>query len=151
MDDPARRWTLIAVGMDVRHHIVPQPPLMRLSRRKVDRVDIPPQRLNLRLRNREAQLRFRLSQPNPKLPPCAKLLLVAPKPAHFRRSVATNQRVFVELVGHAMKTSRQITGDESRSEGLASFGSVKIRGSSPLNSSPREASLLLALSANVKE
>jgi len=42
MNDPARRRALITVGMDVRHHIVPQAPLVGLGRPEIDRVDISP-------------------------------------------------------------------------------------------------------------
>ncbi len=91
---------MIAVSVDMRHHIVPQPAFVRIGGGEIDVLDVLAQLVDLRRCNRQTQFRFRLGQPNPKLPPGAKFFVVAPQPTHLRRGVTANERVLIEFVRH---------------------------------------------------
>ena len=84
MNNAAGRGALIAVSVDVRHHIVPQPAFMGIGGGEIDVSQCPcAARRFAPWRNRQPQLRFRLGQPNPKLPPSAELLAHRPKAGSF--------------------------------------------------------------------
>ncbi len=90
------------------HHIVPQPSLVSIGNGEIDGIDVLLEFVDLQRSNWQAQIGFGLSQPNPKLPPGVKFLLIAPQPAHFRRGVPTIQRVLVEFVSHARRKCEKI-------------------------------------------
>ena len=90
--------------MHVGHHVVPQLALVALGGGEVDLVDVRPKLLDLSGRNVQPQFGLRLGQPNPKLPPSAKLPLSSPQRAHLARGIAMGQRVLVEFVGHSGQT-----------------------------------------------
>jgi hypothetical protein len=100
MNDRPRRWALIAVGVNVSHHVVAELPFVLVGGSKVDRVDMGPQLRNLRWRDRQAQLGLGLREPDPELTPQAMPALGAPQAGHLRRSVAGDQRIVVNVVGH---------------------------------------------------
>ena len=58
VDDAARLRTLGAVGMDVRHDVVPQNFFLRLGHLEVDVLDVRPQLLDLRLADVQSHLRL---------------------------------------------------------------------------------------------
>ncbi len=41
MNDAPRRGTLVAVGLNVRHHVVPQPAFVRFGRLEIDGIGVP--------------------------------------------------------------------------------------------------------------
>src|SRR5258708_319504 len=100
MNDPPRVGTLIAVDMDVGHHVVSQLALVALGGGEVDLVDMRAKLLDLVARDIQSQFGLSFGQPNPKLPPRAKLPLSPPQRAHLARSVAMGQRVFVNITVH---------------------------------------------------
>ncbi len=102
VDDRPGRGADVAVGMNVGHHVVPQPPLVPFGRREVDVVDVLLQLGDLLLADRQAEFRLGLGQGHPQPPPGAELPLRAPQLAHGGRGIAGDQGVFVlgVLVGH---------------------------------------------------
>ena len=116
----------VAIGMDVGHHVVPQPPLVPFGRREIDRIDVLPQLGDLFLSDRQAQFRLGLGQGHPQPPPGAELPLRAPQLAHRGRRIAADQGVVVlgVLVRHGARenyTAPNATSSAARSEASRSF------------------------------
>ncbi len=95
MDDAAGIGTDVAVGTDVGHDVVADPPLVLPGHFKIDVVDVLLQLRDLLRRDGQSQLRFRLGQRHPEPPPGAELPLRAPNLTHLARSVTGDKRVFV--------------------------------------------------------
>ena len=95
VDDRPGLGALVAVGVDVGHHVVPQLSLVLGGRLEVDVVDVAAELLDLPGGDRQAQFRLGLGQRHPQPPPGAELPPRAPKRAHLRRSIAGNERVVV--------------------------------------------------------
>ena len=79
VDDRPGGGAKVAVGMNVGHDIVPQPPLVALGGGEVDVVDVALQFGDLLRPDGQAQFGLGFSQRNPQPPPCAELALRAPE------------------------------------------------------------------------
>ena len=101
VDDRPGRGALVAVGIDVRHHVVPQLVLVLGGRGEVDVVDVGPQRGELLLGDRQPQLGLGLRQRDPQPPPRAVFALVAPQRGHLARRVAGDERILIFVVRHS--------------------------------------------------
>ena len=88
MDDAFGCWALIAVGVDVGHHVVPQAPFVGFGGGEIDFVDVLLEFRDLLGLDRQAQFGFGFGQPDPELAPGAEFFVVAPEAAHLlgRRS-----------------------------------------------------------------
>ncbi len=95
MDDPRRAGAGIAEGVDMGHHVVAQPALVRLGGGKVDAVDGRAQLGNLCRHDRQAEFGLGFGQRHPQPPPGAEFALRAPEAAHFGRGVAVDQWIVV--------------------------------------------------------
>ena len=120
MQKGSRGRSLIAEGVDMGHHVVPQLALVFVGGGEVDRVDMGPQLFDLRLRDGEPHLRFGFGEPDPQLPPGAVFALSAPELAHFSGGVTGFERVFVAIVRHGAvcKSSR---GSTTRQNGTTNL------------------------------
>ena len=96
---PLRRGAGIAKGVDVGHHVVPQPALRGLAAAaKSMRSTAGAQLGDLRRRDRQAELGLGFGQGHPQPAPGAEFALRPPQPAHFGRGVAVDQRIVVGCV-----------------------------------------------------
>ena len=105
MDNCSGVGALVAVGVNVGHHVMPQPALVPLGCLEVDVVQVGPELLDLLPGDGQAQFGLGLGQGDPQPPPGAELPLRTPQPAHLRRGIAGNQRivVLIGVVGHDMQ------------------------------------------------
>ena len=78
VDDRPGRGADVAVGVDVGHDVVPQPPFVPLGSGKIDVVDMLPQLGDLLRRDWQPKFRLGLGQGHPQPPPGAELTLRAP-------------------------------------------------------------------------
>jgi len=104
VDDRPGVGTLVAVGVDVGHHVVAQLAFVAGRSLEVHVVHMGLQLVDLALGNRQAQLGLRLGQRNPEPPPRAELALRTPQRAHLRRGITANQRivVLIQTVTHGV-------------------------------------------------
>ncbi len=69
MDDRARLGRGVAKGVDVGHHVMPEPLFVAASSVEVDLVDFRAQRLDLGVGDRQPQRTLRVGERNPEPPP----------------------------------------------------------------------------------
>ena len=84
VDDRPRRRGGVAEGMDVGHHVVPEPALVGARRLEVDVVDLRAQLGDLRLGDLQAELALRLGQRDPEPSPGRDPAPAGPEPAISR-------------------------------------------------------------------
>ena len=96
-DTPGGR-ALLAVGVDMRHHIVPYLALTRLCDLVIHLILMGAQLLELRLGDGQPQLLLGLGQSNPETAPGAEFFLRGEVIQHLPAGVARTQRIFVGLI-----------------------------------------------------
>jgi hypothetical protein len=92
VDEPARGRRDVAKGVHVRHHVVPEPSLIRRDYHEVDIVDVIAHLHDRLVRNRHAELFLRLRQRQPEPPPPPVSLLRGPELEHRLRCIPLGQR-----------------------------------------------------------
>jgi hypothetical protein len=100
MEIGARRGGLVAEGVDVRHHVVPEPALVPRRRGEVRVVQVRAHLGQRFLGNGEPQLALRLREREPQPAPEPDTVRLAPEDLHRRRGVAGAQRRAPAVVGH---------------------------------------------------
>ena len=107
MDNPGGLGALLAVGVDVAHHVVAHQALSFLSHIVVNVILVGFQLVDLRLGHRQSQSVLRLGQGNPQLPPGAELKIVRKNVLHFPAGIPGRQGgdIGVMIVFHGQRTS----------------------------------------------
>ena len=98
MDDRPRVRADLAVGVDMRHDVMPHLALPRVRHVVVDVVHVRPQLGDLLHRNIQPQLALAFRQRDPQPPPGGKLAVVREDFLHLPARVAAAQGVFVNSV-----------------------------------------------------
>ena len=101
MDDARRLGALLAVGIDVAHHVVADHLFPLLGHLVVDVLGVGFQLVDLLLGDGQAQLHLRLRQGDPKLPPGAELHVRGEQVFHFLVRIPGGQGGFVNISCHA--------------------------------------------------
>ncbi len=96
---------LVAKGVDVGHHVVPESALVLRRRRQVAVVEVGADGRNRLGRNREPEFPLGLGQGKPDPPPAADLVPLAPERLHGRRGIAGAERRLIAGVGHRNERS----------------------------------------------
>ena len=91
----ARRGRLIAEMVDVRHHVVPQAPLVVPHGVEVGVVEVGPQGGQGGLRDGDPEVPFRFRQREPEPPPETRAMPPAPQGLHGGGRIARSERRFV--------------------------------------------------------
>ena len=100
VDDAFRGWRLETVGVDVRHHVVPDLALAALGVVVVDVVGVRLQLGDLRVGDRQPELLLRLGERNPELPPRPELEVGGEEVRHLLRGVPLGERVLCGVARH---------------------------------------------------
>ena len=102
MDDARRFRALLAVGVDVAHHIMADHLLPLLGHLVVDVLGVGFQLVDLLLGDGQAQLMLRLGQGDPQLPPGAELQIRGKQVFHFPVRIPGGQGGFVHVSCHGL-------------------------------------------------
>ena len=92
--------TLIAPGMHMSHHVVPQFAFVPVCRVEVDVINVGSHLGKLGVGDVQSELLLTFGQCYPQATPCGVFFLCGPDGGHFAGGVAGDQRVFVDVVGH---------------------------------------------------
>ena len=95
VDDAGRLRALLAVGIDVAHHVVAHEALTRFGDLIIDVVGMRLELVNLLLRDRQAQLHLALRQRDPQAAPCPELHIGREKIFHLLIGIAGGQWGFI--------------------------------------------------------
>ena len=100
MDDAARVRADVAIGVNVRHDVVPHALLMPAGVVIVDVVDVLLHLIDLCLGDVQPQLFLGLGQRDPQPAPCGKFMIGRKEEKHFPAGIAAAQRRFIAVLAH---------------------------------------------------
>ncbi len=111
VDDALRRRALLAVGVDMAHHIVANHALPRLGHLEVDVLDMGAQLVELLVGDVQTQLLFGLRQSHPQLPPGGELVLLGEDALHLPAGVTGGEGALEDfVVAHGRRGRRGENG-----------------------------------------
>ena len=97
MDDRFGSWTLLSIGIHMRHHVMPHFRFARFGNFIIDIVRMSGHFRDLNVSDLKAQHLLSARKRDPKLSPSAKFFLLRKEILHFRTGISCTQRRYVLL------------------------------------------------------